>query len=242
MFTQNRIRNLLTLAAVATVALAASANAALVGQLGVLTPAANGGINPATGVAWADGDTYRLAFVSSTSRNATSPDIADYHAHVQAAANAAGLGGATWYNIGQSANNPDRAVNAYNNGSTNVGIFLVNGFKLADDVADLNNGPDTTFSITELGTSWTGNVATGSNRQFGSVNGPPAKNETGSANSTGAQWWQIFNTTQTNSQRFYAISGDLQFQEDAPVIPAPAALPAGLALMGVMLVARRRSA
>ncbi|MGB1130239.1 MAG: sialate O-acetylesterase, partial [Haloferula sp.] len=51
------------------------------GQLGVLDlSTTNGGINPVTGQPWAVGDTYRIAFVTDGTRDATSPDIADYDA------------------------------------------------------------------------------------------------------------------------------------------------------------------
>jgi len=63
---------------------------------GLLDLTANGGINPNTGALWKIGDKYRMAFVSSTVRDATSSNIADYNNHVQAAAAAAGLGAITW--------------------------------------------------------------------------------------------------------------------------------------------------
>ena len=53
-------------------------------QLGILDLDANGGINPATGEVWAAGDTYHLAYVTTATRDATSTDIADYNAFVQA--------------------------------------------------------------------------------------------------------------------------------------------------------------
>ncbi|MDB4226378.1 T9SS type A sorting domain-containing protein, partial [Flavobacteriaceae bacterium] len=97
------------------------------GQLGVLDLNANGGINPNTGSPWQIGDTYRLVFISSTTRNATSTNIADYNAHVQNAANAAGLGSVTWYAIGSTA-----TVDAIDNTQTNVAdvdgaFFLMDG-------------------------------------------------------------------------------------------------------------------
>ena len=96
-------------------------------QLGVLDLNANGGINPNTGSPWQIGDTYRLVFISSTTRNATSTNIADYNAHVQNAANAAGLGSVTWYAIGSTA-----TVDAIDNTQTNVAdvdgaFFLMDG-------------------------------------------------------------------------------------------------------------------
>ena len=74
----------LTLAAATAglVLTAASANAALTSQLGILDLTANGGINPATGVDWEAGDTYRLAFVTSGTILGTSTSIATYNAFV----------------------------------------------------------------------------------------------------------------------------------------------------------------
>lgn len=80
---------------------AAAANAALMSQYGVLDLTANGGINPNTGVAWALGDQYRLAFhtVGETgTMNGTSNDPAVYNAYVTAEAHAnPALVGSTWY-------------------------------------------------------------------------------------------------------------------------------------------------
>ena len=81
---------LLGVAVLAGLFLADSTHAATIGELGILQGSANGGINPATGNPWQTGDQYRLAFVTSGTRNATSPDIADYDAFVQSAAAAAG--------------------------------------------------------------------------------------------------------------------------------------------------------
>ncbi|MCF7954381.1 MAG: hypothetical protein K9M75_01130 [Phycisphaerae bacterium] len=81
------------LTVLAIVALAAvSANAGVAGQLGILDVT---GTNPATGQAWAIGDTYRLIFVTSSGTQATSTDIATYNSFVQGLADAAGLGGAS---------------------------------------------------------------------------------------------------------------------------------------------------
>lgn len=68
-----------------------TANAALVGQFGILDLTANGGINPNTGLAWASGDEYRLSFHTSGTIDATSDNPADYDnfATAQAQQNAA---------------------------------------------------------------------------------------------------------------------------------------------------------
>ena len=76
---------LLPLAAFAGLALTAStASAALTAT--VLDLTANGGINPNTGVAWAYGDTYRLAFYTAGTTTATSNNPAFYNNFVTAQA------------------------------------------------------------------------------------------------------------------------------------------------------------
>ncbi len=103
------------------------------------------GTNPQTGVGWADGDLYRLAFVTSSNPGgATDPNILHYNDVVQTLANAAGLGDATWYCIGSTAD-----IDARDNTSTNpedpddpnCPIFLVDGSTLvAIDNPDLWDG------------------------------------------------------------------------------------------------------
>ncbi len=87
------------LTAVAMVAIAAvTANAVLVGELGILDLTANGGINPNTGVAWQAGDQYRLAFHTFDKLDATSNDLAVYNAFVTAEAQLnPALAGSTWF-------------------------------------------------------------------------------------------------------------------------------------------------
>ena len=121
-----------------SIAIAANSQAAL-----VLQPA---GLNP--------GDQYRLVFVTSTTRDATSPNIADYNNHVQAAANASPTVNSwalTWNAIGSTS-----AVHARDNTSTDpiipgIPIYLVDGTKIADNYADLwDGGIDMPINRTEL--------------------------------------------------------------------------------------------
>ena len=83
---QNKVKTVLTLAAVAL--------AVCAGPTLAVVPVPTG-INPATGVAWANGDIYRLAFFTSASTDALSADIATYNAWVQGLADAS-----TAYDIG----------------------------------------------------------------------------------------------------------------------------------------------
>ncbi|MCF7957464.1 MAG: DUF1254 domain-containing protein, partial [Phycisphaerae bacterium] len=142
---------------------------AFAGQLGVLDIT---GINPATGEAWKVGDTYRLAFVSSGTRDAADPNITAYDAFVQAAADAVGLGGATWKcvgsNYGTGASTDYSAIRDANVGrmATEVPTYLLDGTtKLWD--AFLSGNPLNTYSMTETGGTYLGNVATGGGRLFG---------------------------------------------------------------------------
>jgi hypothetical protein len=126
------------------------------------------GLNP--------GDSYRLAFVTSTTRNATSSNIVVYDALVTAAANSVGelaSLGTTWHAIGSTT-----AVDARDHTNTNPGvevgvpIFLLNDTMLVNDNADLWDGTvDTSPQIDETGGVlisvnaefvWTGTATSGS--------------------------------------------------------------------------------
>lgn len=127
--------------------------AQLAGQLGVLDVNANAGINPETGAPWQLGDTYRLVFVSSTTRNANSTVIGDYNTHIQTAANAAGVGAVNWYAIASTS-----SVNARNNtltttAATDGAVFLMDGSQVvANNLADLWDGNvDTRIDIDQNG-------------------------------------------------------------------------------------------
>ena len=115
-------------------------NLSLAGQLGVLDLTANYGINPMTGELWKVGDTYRLIFTTSTTRNATSSNVADYNAFVNAAAAGSSafpnLGDATWYAI---ASTP--TVDARDNTLTNKAV----------------PHPDAAFYLTDGSTLFAGN-------------------------------------------------------------------------------------
>ena len=116
------MKKLITLFAIAGMVLALAP--AAVGQL-VSDP---GGFTAPAGLSL--GDKYHLVFVSSTTRDASSADIADYNTHVQDAANAAGIGtsvSVTWKAMASTA-----AVHGGNNAPANAPVYLVNGTKVAD--------------------------------------------------------------------------------------------------------------
>jgi hypothetical protein len=128
------------------------------------------GLNP--------GDTYRLAFVTSTTRDATSTDINDYNAFVTAAANTQATLAAlatTWTAITSTAAVEARAntntFQASAGGSNGVPIFLMNGTQLVSGYDSLWDGDiNVPLYVTEAGTApqhlsfvWTRTEVTGFN-------------------------------------------------------------------------------
>ncbi len=94
-----RVKQIVIIAAVAGLvfALAPAAPAAnYTGPGGVVAPT---GINPDTGVEWAAGDKYHLAFVTSLTRDGTADNIAAYNTFVNLSAQGStytGVAGITW--------------------------------------------------------------------------------------------------------------------------------------------------
>ena len=202
-------------------------------ELGVLNLAANGGINPATGNPWAAGDTYRLVFVTSGTRDGTSTDINDYNDFVQAAAASSAtfgsLGNATWKVIGST-----ETVNARDNtGTTGTGgeaIFLTDGSTvIGNNYGDFWDGHDVGTQDIDLDENGsvrpqssvfagiTGNGSTVNTRWLGASvvnkgNGTIVV-ETGQVNPNNPnRWARQFNQLVTSSQPFYALSDPLTIQ------------------------------
>jgi len=247
----NRGKTVLALAVVAMAAIAftaTSANAAVVplaGQLGILDVT---GTNPATGVAWALGDQYRLVFITSGNTTGASTDITAYNAFVQAAADAStlGLSGATWKVVGSTAD-----VAARDNTSTNpnedgagVPIFLMDGITLvAIDNTDLWNGIGAAIGLDENAAArFSDRVLTGSNgngtpndRVLGGSTEVPPKVMTGRTDRTGNGWMVDFNEPATAARPVFAMSDPLT------VVPEPATMGL-LAIGGLALLRRRRRA
>lgn len=124
------------------------------------------GLNP--------GDPYRLTFITSNTRNATSTNIADYNTFVNDAANAPGsylepLGG-VWKAIASTA-----AVTALTNigGPNGTPIYRLDGTLVANGTADLFDGSilaaifTTELDAPSYGSAWTGTQADGT--QYGVV-------------------------------------------------------------------------
>lgn len=210
-------------------------------QLGVLNLNANGGINPATGVAWALGDTYRLIFVTSGTTACTSTNIATYNSFVQGLADAAGLGTSalgpvTWKAVGSTA-----TVNAIDNTNTNpfadgvgVPILRMDGlFVIANNNADLWNGINSSnvagvyrsVHLDEKGVERVDeSVRTGSKSE-GTADGiralggsaEPTPMVTVGANHNGANWMYHYSAAAAAAGRLYALSDPLAVVSSVPL-------------------------
>ncbi len=233
--------------------IASQANAATIGQLGILQDTANGGINPATGSAWKVGDTYRLIFLTSTTTTAASTEIADYNAFVQSAANAAGYGSVDWFAIGSTLSVTARA----NTGTTAAGgvaFFDFNSTLIANNNADLwDSSIATTINYTELGDFvadtqyYTGSDADGEQASNGDYLGttvvrtgqtvPRAQLGRNRVDMTNQRWMIQFSSALGGSYPMLAMS------EELTVVPEPASvflLIIGLiGLFGVVKLGRR---
>ena len=192
------------------------------------------------------GDKYRLVFVTSGTRDATSSNIADYNTFVTNAANAvpelAALG-TQWFVIGSTP-----LVNVRDNTGTSLPgglpIFLLNDTKLVDDYSDLwDNNIDVPLNRTEMDTEISGRVFSGSDG-FGATDGLALGNTTlgrvtyGLSNSANGQdWIRTQNEASDIPLHFYAISGELT------AVPVPAAVWLfGSGLLGMIGIARRKRA
>jgi len=203
------------------------------------------GLNP--------GDQYRLVFVTSTERDATSTDIVDYNTFVQAAADASPLSalGQSWKVIGSTA-----SVDARDNTSTNqntdgsgVPIYLVDGTKIADDNIDLwDDTIEANINWTEAnsqydGIPWTGTTNDGTaffyalGADYVAETGfhPPMTGDT-RLNIPG--YWiasAAIGQAPTYARSFYAMSGTIT------VIPEPSSLLlVAMASLGLLTPRRRK--
>ena len=204
------------------------------------------------------GDTFRLAFVTSGTRDAASSDIADYNTFVTNAANAvpelASLG-TTWTAIGSTEDddardNTNTVPSTVTGGSLGVPIFLLNDTKLADSNDDLWDGDiDVPLNRTELDTQfqlstlvWTGTAADGTQKFDLLV--PRGLGSTpfvsfGAALFSDARWVDNSSADPGFPVRLYALSDELQ------VIPEPGTftlLLTALGAVGVMCRGRKQKA
>lgn len=186
------------------------------------------------------GDQFRLVFVTSTARDATSSDIADYNAHVTSAAalnSDLSIVTGDWKAIA-SANDGTEAIGNTGTDTSipNIPIYRIDGVKVADNYADLWDGTlDAPIRKTESGADFAGRVWTGSNDGGGGhfvsnlgSQGPIY----GLSDSVTEAWIRDINSNNFEEKPLYAMSA---VQTQPAVIPEPATmtlLGLGSCLMG----------
>jgi hypothetical protein len=200
------------------------------------------------------GDQYRLAFLTSTTRDASSTDIADYNNFVTGVANTqpllVGLG--TSWNVIGSTFVPDGGTDARTNtatdptpaGDNGLPIFLLNDTKLVDHYDDLWDGSiDVPFNINENGDAvsgsirvWTGTqpdgLSTATHMQDFALG--PEVAVTAEINTTNNTWINNFATATNQLHPMYAMSGVL-------TVPEPGSfLLISIGAVGLIGLGRRR--
>ena len=209
-----------------------SANASLVVPVG---------LNP--------GDTYHVIFVSSTIRDAISSNIADYDAHVQAAADAAGIGtsiGVNWLALGstESISAKDHLAPAFTDPT--APIYNQNGDLISATFLDLWDGTlDAPVLYDEHQVAldnpvWTGTDFFGNNGfwpELGALLSGTASYAQSSRMDSG--WILIDDVLKGAHLSLYGVSGVLTVSQ----VPLPAAVWLfGTALIGLVGFSKRRKA
>jgi len=207
------------------------------------TPAA--GLPPPPGLS--PGDEYHLVFMSSTTRDGTSGNIADYDAVVQAAADSAGIGisvGTSWSAMAStgSVNARDHAVISapvYNLRSAALGgpeLLATNAADMWDSA--LLNQIRFDESGVDLGTTdaWTGSIADGTRDPNDDYLGSSTNNAwCGRSTQTDEDWFKFLTPVKTIQLHVYGLSEVL-------TVPEPSSAATGvLGLLGVIAFCLKRS-
>lgn len=168
------------------------------------------------------GDSFHLAFVSSTQGKADNDDIEYYNGVLQGLADASSLGGMSdfsWKVIGSTA-----AVDARDNAVVSAGVYRTDGVKIADDPADFWDGShDAVLDKDENGAQFTGWswTYTGSNSDgTGAADGKTMGNAgsehvyVGYADQMAANWAYGHAIRTDNVTHYYALSQQLVVAEE----------------------------
>lgn len=195
------------------------------------------GLNP--------GDHYRLAFVTTTSRDGTSTNIDDYNAFAITTANSVPellALGTSWTAIASTLDDDARDNTATNPTlSTGVPIYRLDGTKIAENNADLWDGyPLANLTITQTGSDvssedpyyvWTGTDPFGS-AAFGDYLGLDFA-VVGRASYMDSTWIADHYVFTTDEAPFYAMSGVLTVVPEPDTIVLACLAAAGLAVSSI---------
>jgi hypothetical protein len=203
------------------------------------------GLNP--------GDKYRLVFVTSGNRFATSTNIADYNTFVtnavagsalQSSLTASGLN-PTWTAIGSTASvnaKTNTLTDPVANASTSVPIYLIDGNKVATGYGDLWDGSILTpISTDENGSFgfysvWTGTNSVGNGANVLGSAGISAQTTYGDSTLNGVEWVNLGEASPSVDFSLYGMSSVLTVQGAQPQpVPEPSSLLGYITLGSLML-------
>ena len=189
------------------------------------------------------GNTFHLAFVTSTKRDSTSTDIAVYNAWVDLQAENTGSvvknKGWTWYAIAATA-----TVNARDNAVVSAAVYRLDGLKVATGFADLWDGSllagisrtEKNLAIGDWAT-WTGMDINGYTRPsspYGHLGDTDGASYPGRAdNQTGSSWVQHnMNWANSNTAFMYALSEKLTIVSPSTIGISPSAVTLDTIIVG----------
>lgn len=194
------------------------------------------GLNP--------GDTYRLAFVTSTTRDASSSDIMVYNDFVTSVANSVPelqALGTIWLAIGSTTTADARDNTVTNPSSAGVPIYRLDGTLIASGNADLWDGSlNAALQTDEMGgyvntSVWTGTLSTGE-AAYDALGATATA--VGLTNSTTSDWIAVYASGNLSQGSLYAISRELT------VVPEPSSVILGcigaIAFVGLLFRKRRQ--
>ena len=195
------------------------------------------------------GDEYRLIFVTSTTRDATSTDIADYNTFVTGVANLVPelvALNAQWFAVGATTST---------SGRTNTGILAAGDvpvFRLDDQIvvndafglwAALTTPLLNPVEVNESGAvEMTDNRVFSGLQEFGNADNPLGGTNVnwGRFVTTGGGWIRANNSPAASEYHFYAVSDTLTVPPPVPALGVPGAvvLVFALGLMGLTFLRR----
>jgi hypothetical protein len=201
-----------------------------------------------------NGDKFRFLFLTQSTRDATSSNIADYNSFVNTAAGGATYAGTavSWAAFGNTAT-VGSAANVGGFGSS-VPVYLTNGTKIANDMSNGSGGLwsgsllstpnvwiDGTTSTSADPFVWTG--GSGPNPPFYSYLGDTFGVYNGDSTKSNSKWLVNAGVTPSETHAFYGVSAELTVGGSSPVPEIdPAGMGSVLALVtgALGLVERRR--